>query len=312
MRAAVMTRRDTSLIDRLPHVRGSYTADAPMKDLTWFRVGGPAEVLFRPADLDDLMIFMTYRPQDVPVTFIGAGANLLVRDGGVPGVVIRLGRGFGRIEDDPRGLRVGAGCSNVSVALRARDRGLKGYEFLRGVPGTIGGALRMNAGAYGQEMKDIVLAARWVSGDGLLQWSSVEKLGYRYRHCSLPEDHIFVEAILRAEPGDREAIRRRMDEISAERTTTQPVKTSTGGSTFANPPGHKAWELIDRAGCRGLVIGDAQVSEQHCNFMINRGRATAADLEALGETVRERVKAATGIELRWEIRRIGVAGEARS
>ncbi|PJK29770.1 UDP-N-acetylenolpyruvoylglucosamine reductase [Minwuia thermotolerans] len=312
MRAAVMTRRATLLIDRLPQVRGSYTAEAPMKDLTWFRVGGPAEVLFRPADLDDLMLFMAYRPMDAPVTFIGAGANLLVRDGGIPGIVIRLGKGFNHIEDDARGLRVGAGCSNVSVALRARDRGLKGYEFLRGVPGTIGGALRMNAGAYGQEMKDIVLAARWVRGDGLLQWSSVEELGYGYRHCSLPEDRIFVEAMLRAEPGDREAIRRRMDEISAERTTTQPVKTSTGGSTFANPPAHKAWELIDRAGCRGLVIGDAQVSEQHCNFLINRGAATAADLETLGETVRERVKAATGIELRWEIRRIGVAGGARS
>lgn len=306
MRAAVMTRQDTSLIDRLPAVRGEYVENAPMKDLTWFRVGGPAEVLFRPEDLDDLMVFMAYRPSDVPLTFVGAGANLLVRDGGIPGVVIRLGKGFRQIEDDPRGLRVGAGCTNVSVAMRARDRELKGYEFLRGVPGTIGGALRMNAGAYGQEMKDIVLAARWIDGGGILRWSEVGELGFGYRHCGLPDDGIFVEAILRAEKGDGDAIRRRMDEISAERNTTQPVKTSTGGSTFANPPGQKAWELIDRAGCRGLVVGDAQVSEQHCNFLINRGNATAADLETLGETVRERVLADSGVELRWEIRRIGV------
>ena len=239
------------------------------------------------------------------MTVIGAGANLLVRDGGIPGVTVRLGKGFGDISDDENGLRVGAGSSNVSVALRARDRGLAGYEFLRGVPGSIGGALRMNAGAYGQEMKDLVLTATSVSADGKLHQWSVDDLAYGYRHCGLPSDQIFVEALLRTEPGDRDSIAARMAEISQERTTTQPVKSSTGGSTFANPEGHKAWELIDAAGCRGLMIGDAQVSEQHCNFLINRGNATAADLENLGDTVRQRVLEHSGIELRWEIRRIG-------
>ncbi|WP_417513945.1 UDP-N-acetylmuramate dehydrogenase [Minwuia sp.] len=302
-------RRSAGLIDRLPHVRGSYEADAPMRDLTWFRVGGPAEVLFRPADIDDLMAFMTYRPQDVPVTVIGSGANLLVRDGGIPGVVIRLGRGFNRIVPDTHGLCVGAGCSNVSVALRAKDHGFAGYEFLRGVPGSIGGALRMNAGAYGQEMSQLVVAARWIDPTGLLQWSINEQLDFGYRTCGLPEDHIFVEAVLLGAEGDPALIAERMDRISTERTTSQPVKSSTGGSTFANPDGHKAWELIDAAGCRGLVIGDAQMSEQHCNFMINRGSATAHDLETLGETVRKRVLARSGVALHWEIRRIGIGPE---
>lgn len=310
MNAMTAIPRNTALLDRLPEVRGSYTSGAPLKDLTWFRVGGPAEVLFRPADLDDLTGFLSSRPADVPVTVIGAGANLLVRDGGVRGVVVRLGRGFGKIADDPRGLRAGAGCSNVSVALRARDRALAGYEFLRGIPGSIGGALRMNAGAYGQEMKDVVLSARSVDGDGRLHEFQAGELGYGYRHCGLGSDHVFVDAIMRAEPGDRDAIARRMDEISRERQTTQPVKSATGGSTFANPDGAKAWELIDRAGCRGLRIGGAQVSEQHTNFMINLGDATAADLETLGETVRDRVREKFGIELRWEIRRIGEPGEA--
>lgn len=303
-------RRSLPLIDRLPAVRGTYETGVPLKELTWFRVGGPAEVLFRPADQEDLIAFLSTRPADVPVTIIGAGANLLVRDGGVPGVTIRLGKGFGAIVDDSRGLRVGAGASNVSVALRARDRALAGYEFLRGVPGSIGGALRMNAGAYGQEMKDLVLTATTVGPDGAPHEWDVAVLGYVYRHCGLPEDHIFIGATLRAEPGDREAIAARMASISAERTTTQPVRSSTGGSTFANPAGHKAWELIDRAGCRGLRIGDAQVSEQHCNFLINLGNATATDLETLGDTVRQRVLENAGIELRWEIRRIGLLPEA--
>jgi UDP-N-acetylmuramate dehydrogenase len=297
------------LIDRLPRVRGSYEADASLKDLTWFRVGGPAEILLRPADLADLTAFLSARPADVPITVIGAGANLLVRDGGIPGITIRLGKGFGTIEDDTAGLCVGAGSSNVSVALRARDRGLAGYEFLRGVPGSIGGALRMNAGAYGQEMKDLVLSARTVGPNGQAHVWTAEEMDYSYRHCGLPEDHIFIGAILRAEPGERDVIARRMAEISAERTTTQPVKSSTGGSTFANPVGHKAWELIDQAGCRGLQVGGAQMSELHCNFMINLGNATALDLEALGDTVRQRVLENSGIELRWEIRRIGIPAE---
>lgn len=312
MNAMTDIRRSLPLVDRLPDVRGSYEVNVPLRDLTWFRVGGPAEVLFRPADLEDLQAFLSGRPADVPVTVIGAGANLLVRDGGIPGVTIRLGKGFGTIRVDTEGLRVGAGASNVSVALRARDHGLAGYEFLRGVPGSIGGALRMNAGAYGQEMKDLVLTATTVGPDGKVHDWQVAQMGYSYRHCGLPENHVFVEALLRAESGDRDAIARRMAEISTERTTTQPVKSSTGGSTFANPEGHKAWRLVDAAGCRGLRIGDAQVSEQHCNFLINRGAATAADLETLGDTVRQRVLDHSGIELRWEIRRVGVSSEVQS
>lgn len=310
MSAVVMTERPASLIDRLPPVRGSYTANAPMKDLTWFRVGGPAEVLFRPADLADLRTFLELRPADVPVTVIGVGSNLLVRDGGIPGVVIRLGRAFAEVRAEGTRVIAGGGCSDVRVSTAARDAGIAGLEFLRGIPGTVGGAVRMNAGAYGAEIRNVLVEASWVDGRGGLHRSLNAALGFGYRHSDLPDDAIVIEAVLEGAPGDRAAIRRRMEEISAERGTTQPVKTSTGGSTFANPPGAKAWELIDRAGCRGLVVGDAQVSEQHCNFLINRGNATAADLERLGETVRERVKAATGVELRWEIRRIGV--EART
>jgi len=300
------------LIERLPHVRGSYTADAPMNDLTWFRVGGPAEVLFRPADLDDLMLFLSQKADDVPVTIIGSGANLLVRDGGIRGVVVRLGKSFADVAMDAQGLVVGAGVSNVNLAMRARDMAVSGFEFLRGIPGTVGGALRMNAGSYGSEVKDVLLSARTVDANGRLHHFTTAELDYSYRHCGLPDDHIFVEAIFRADRGNRDQIAARMAEISAERSTTQPVKSATGGSTFANPDSHKAWELVDRAGCRGLVVGDAQMSEQHCNFMINRGQATAADLETLGETVRQRVLDHSGIELRWEIRRIGVAAEANA
>ncbi|GJL87922.1 MAG: UDP-N-acetylenolpyruvoylglucosamine reductase [Minwuia thermotolerans] len=301
------------MISRLPDVRGSYTADAPLSSLTWFRVGGPAEVLFRPADRADLMAFLAAKPTDVPVTAIGVGSNLLVRDGGVPGVVIRLGRGFSDFEviraDGTVLIRAGAGLSDVNLSVKARDAGLSGLEFLRGVPGTVGGALRMNAGAYGAEVKDVLVSARWIDAAGRMQESSAAELGFSYRHCSAPSDAIFVDALFRTVPGDREAIDARMKEISAARNLSQPVKSSTGGSTFANPPGAKAWELIDAAGCRGLVMGDAQVSEQHCNFLINRGNATAADLEALGETVRRRVAETSGVELHWEIRRIGVGQE---
>lgn len=298
------------LTGRLPEVRGSYTANAPLSALTWFRVGGPAEVLFRPADTDDLVAFLRARPADVPVTVIGGGSNLLVRDGGVPGVVIRLGRGFAAFEvirsEAETLIRAGAGLSDVNLSVKARDVGLSGLEFLRGVPGTVGGALRMNAGAYGAEVKDVLVSARWIDAGGAMRESSVDELGFGYRHCAAPADAIFVDGLFRVQSGERDAIDARMKQISEARNLSQPVKSSTGGSTFANPPGARAWELIDAAGCRGLVVGDAQVSEQHCNFLINRGNATAADLETLGETVRRRVAETSGVELHWEIRRIGV------
>ena len=295
-----------SLIDRLPSVRGRYSANVLLAEQTWFRVGGPAEVVFRPADRDDLAAFMAARPTDVSVTVIGVGSNLLVRDGGVPGVVIRLGRGFAEIAVAGETLVAGAGAPNVNVALTARDAALTGIEFLRGIPGTIGGGVRMNAGAYGAEFRDVLVEAEAVDGQGRVHRVSAAQLGLSYRHSDAPADWIFTAATLRARPGDAAAIQARMNEISAAREASQPVRSRTGGSTFANPPGHKAWELIDRAGCRGLRVGGAMVSEQHCNFLINTGDASAADLELLGETVRKRVKDMSGIELRWEIRRIGV------
>ncbi len=304
------------LIARLPAVRGSYTARASLADLTWFRVGGPAEVLYRPADPDDLAAFLAARPADLPLSFIGVGSNLLVRDGGIPGVVIRLAKGFSDIVFDGTECLVGAGASDVRVALAAQEAGIAGLEFLRGIPGTIGGGLRMNAGAYGAEMRDVVLAAEALDGRGRLHRLGPDDLQFGYRQCGVPQDWIFIRARLRGHFGDRAEIAARMAEIQKSRETTQPIKTATGGSTFANPPGHKAWALIDAAGCRGLVLGDAQVSEQHCNFLINRGHATAADLENLGELVRQRVQAQSGIDLHWEIRRVGVplaaneAGEA--
>ncbi len=300
------------LIARLPAVRGSYAARASLADLTWFRVGGPAEVLFRPADAEDLASFLRGRPADVPYGVIGVGSNLLVRDGGVPGVTIRLAKGFSDIVFDGHDVVAGAGAGDVRVALAAQDAGIAGLEFLRGIPGTIGGGLRMNAGAYGTEMRDVVVEAEALDGAGNLHRLSHEDLQFGYRHCGLPADWIFIRARLRGQPGERAEIAARMADIQKSRETTQPIKTATGGSTFANPPGRKAWELIDAAGCRGLVVGDAQVSEQHCNFLINRGEATAADLEILGETVRQRVLAQSGIELRWEIRRVGLPLPANS
>lgn len=294
------------LIDRLPPVRGRYTADAPLAQITWFRVGGPAEVMFRPADIDDLAHFLAAKPADVPVTVIGVASNLLVRDGGIPGVVIRLGRGFVDIASAGTIVRAGAGALDGNVALVARDAGLAGLEFLSGVPGTIGGALRMNAGAYGAEMKDVTLAAEALDPRGRRHRLSLSDLGFAYRHCAVAEDWIFVAAELRGEPGDRDAIQRRMDDISAQREASQPIRMRTGGSTFANPPGHKAWQLIDKVGGRGLTIGGAKVSEKHCNFLINTGTATAADIEALGEELRRRVHDAFGVTLEWEIRRVGV------
>ncbi|MCC7049068.1 MAG: UDP-N-acetylmuramate dehydrogenase [Alphaproteobacteria bacterium] len=301
----------SSLIERLPAVRGRYSENAVLANTTWFRVGGAAEVMFRPADLDDLADFLAARPADVPVTVIGVGSNLLVRDGGVPGVVIRLGRGFADIRVEGDVVIAGAGALDLNVAHLAAEAGLAGLEFLCGVPGTIGGALRMNAGAYGAEVKDVLVSAKALDPRGRRYCLTPEHIGLAYRHCGLPEGWIFTNARFQGRPGDKVQIARRMADIQAERADTQPVRTRTGGSTFANPPGgpsggHKAWELIDRAGCRGLKRGGAMVSEKHCNFLINAGDATAADIEGLGEEVRRRVFEATGVTLEWEIRRIGV------
>jgi len=299
-------RKPASLLDRLPPVRGRYTADVPLAPITWFRVGGPAEVVFRPVDVDDLAEFLATRPADVPVMVLGVGSNLLVRDGGVPGVVVRLGRGFASILADDGVIDAGAGALDVNVARVACEAGLAGIEFLSGIPGTIGGALRMNAGAYGAEIGDVLISASALDSAGRLHDLTPAGMGFGYRHCGVAKDWIFVGARLRGQAGDPAAIALRIDEIRRERESTQPVRSRTGGSTFANPPGAKAWELIDRAGCRGLRIGGAQVSEQHCNFLINTGDATAADLETLGEEVRRRVFAETGVTLEWEIRRVGV------
>jgi UDP-N-acetylmuramate dehydrogenase len=302
-----MTRPALSWIDRLPAVKGKLTVNAPLGPFTWFRVGGPADVLFKPKDESDLCAFLAGLDAGVPVTVIGVGSNLLVRDGGVEGVVIRLGAAFGKISQDETGLVAGAGALDGTVAQTAWDMGRSGLEFLSGIPGTIGGALRMNAGAYGAEMKDVLIEARAVDRHGRLHTLGLADMGFTYRHSSVPEEWIFLSARMAALRGDSDAIRARMDEIKTKREAAQPVRTRTGGSTFANPDGAKAWELIDRAGCRGLTRGGAQISEKHCNFLINTGHATAADLEELGEDVRARVRADSGIELRWEIRRIGRA-----
>jgi UDP-N-acetylmuramate dehydrogenase len=303
---AMAARTTETLIDRLPPVRGRIRASAPLSAVTWFRVGGPAEVLFRPADIADLRAFMAAKPDDVPVTVIGVASNLLVRDGGVPGVTIRLGRDFARIETEGVRIKAGAGALDLSVAKAARDSGIAGLEFLCGVPGTIGGAVRMNAGAYGRETKDVLVEAEFVDGKGRLHSLPVTDLGYGYRRSGFPDDWICVSALLQGESGDRGRIAARMAEIQDQRGGSQPIRSRTGGSTFKNPPGAKAWQLIDRAGCRGLVIGYAMVSEMHCNFLINRGNATAADLERLGEEVRARVKRECGVSLEWEIKRVGI------
>ena len=307
------------LIDRVPPVRGRLEAHKPLGSMTWFGVGGPAEVLFRPADRDDLLAFLEDKPAEVPVTVIGVGSNLLVRDGGVPGVVIRIGRGLGTIEaaTEAEGAELvcGAGALDVNAAKAAAQAGIGGLEFLRGVPGTIGGALRMNAGAYGKEIKDVLIWAEAVDPEGRVRRLGLADMGFSYRRSALTEDWIFLAARLAGQADDPAAIQARMREIQETRLGSQPIGSRTGGSTFKNPPpdesgGRKAWQLIDAAGCRGLEVGGAQVSEMHCNFLINGGAATAADLEDLGEEVRRRVEAETGISLEWEIRRIGMRGEA--
>jgi UDP-N-acetylmuramate dehydrogenase len=306
-----LAQKGAHLIDRLPRVRGRLTADAPLAPVTWFRAGGPAEVLFRPADADDLAAFLAGTPADVPVTVLGVASNLLVRDGGIPGVVVRLLRGFTDIRVEGEHIVAGAGALDLNVALSAREHGIAGLEFLSGVPGTIGGALRMNAGAYGGEMKDVVERARAIDRQGRRLDLSPAELGFTYRHCALPPSVVFTSATLRGRTGEPGEIAARIAEIDRTRGETQP-RSRTGGSTFTNPPGDSAWRLIDAAGCRGLRIGAAQVSEKHCNFLINTGEATARDIEALGEEVRRRVYETSGIALRWEIMRVGVprAGEA--
>jgi UDP-N-acetylmuramate dehydrogenase len=285
------------------------TANAALAKTTWFRVGGPAEVLFRPADADDLAKFLGDKPDDVPVTVIGVGSNVLVRDNGISGVVIRLGDEFSKISIEGDNIMAGAGASNLKVANAARDAGLSGLEFLSGIPGSIGGSCRMNAGAFDREMKDVVRSVNGLSGTGDGLELSAREMGFSYRHTDIDENVIFTEAVLTGGSGDKKDIAERMKEIQTERTTSQPVKTPTGGSTFTNPPGEKAWELIDHAGCRGLRRGGAMVSEKHCNFLINTGNSSAADLEGLGEEVRRRVFNETGIKLDWEIRRIGLPAE---
>lgn len=297
----------TDLAKRVPKLRGRLAAQQPLAPFTWFRVGGPAEVLFSPSDEEDLAYLLANLPNEIPVTTIGLGSNLIIGDGGIPGVVVRLGgRAFGEIvADSDHRLRAGAAVPDMKLARAAADAGIDGLAFYRGIPGAIGGALRMNAGAHGGETKDVLVEARGVDRSGNIRTFTNAEMGYTYRHCSVPEDIIFTQAMFQGRPGEPAAILAHMEGITAAREASQPIREKTGGSTFKNPPGHKAWQLIDQAGCRGLIIGDAQVSEMHCNFLINRGNATAADIENLGEEVRRRVRETSGVELEWEIKRIG-------
>jgi UDP-N-acetylmuramate dehydrogenase len=303
---------DGGLIERLPPVRGRLTPNAPIGPLTWFRVGGPAEVLFRPADAEDLAGFLSALPRDVPVTTIGVGSNLLVRDGGIGSVVVRLGRGFAEVRATPERVEAGAGALDLNVALTAAEAGIAGLEFLSGIPGTIGGGFQTNAGAYGTEFKDVLISADVIDRGGAIHTIPVERMGLSYRHSEVDPEWIFILARFRGQPGESAAIARHIEQIRAAREASQPIRARTGGSTFANPPGHQAWRLIDEAGCRGLTRGDAMVSEKHTNFLINTGNATAADIEGLGEEVRRLVYDRRGIMLEWEIRRIGEPAPAIS
>ena len=298
-------KRRARLVDRLPAVRGRLRESVPLSKLTWMRVGGPAEILFRPEDEGDLAAFLAGTPADVAVTVIGAGSNLLVRDGGVRGVVVRLGRGLAGLGVDGTEITAGAGATCLQIATAARDHAIAGLEFLSGIPGVLGGALRMNAGAYGVEIKDVAVSAEALDRSGARQRIDAGDMGFAYRGCAVPADWIFTSARLSGRPGVKPVISRRIMEIQVARNATQPIRTPTGGSTFVNPPGSEAWRLIERAGCRGLRRGAAAVSEKHCNFLINTGEATAAELEGLGEEVRRRVLEATGVRLEWEIQRLG-------
>jgi UDP-N-acetylmuramate dehydrogenase len=294
------------LKSKMPGLRGHALANQPLAELTWFRVGGPAQLLFMPEDEADLAYFLGQLPEEFGVTVIGLGSNLIVRDGGVPGVVVRLGRGFNGVAVEGTRIRAGAAVPDVKVARSAQEAGIGGLSFMRGIPGAIGGALRMNGGAYGRETKDVLVEARAVDRRGRVHVLRIADMHYSYRHCGAPDDYIFTEALFAGDRGDPKIIAAEMEKITEARESTQPVKSRTGGSTFKNPPGNKAWQLIDAAGCRGLTNGAAQVSEMHCNFLINRGGATAAEIEQLGELVRRKVQERSGIMLEWEIARIGV------
>jgi UDP-N-acetylmuramate dehydrogenase len=290
----------------LPELEGSAERGGSLASFIWFRTGGPAEWLVRPKDEADLARFLAELPNEVPVTPIGVGSNLIVRDGGVDGVVVRLPKSFADVTIEPGNkVRAGGAAMGITVASAARDAGVAGLEFLRGLQGTVGGAVRMNAGAYGREVKDVLVEARVVLRDGTVETWPLDKLGYTYRHSEVPEGAVVVEALFEGTPGNPATIGAEMDRIAAEREASQPLRSRTGGSTFKNPPGHKAWALIDSAGCRGLRVGDAQVSEKHCNFLLNLGNATSAEIEDLGEEVRRRVMDKTNILLEWEIQRIG-------
>ena len=292
----------------MPELRGRLKVNSLMSEITWFRVGGPAQLLYTPADEADLSYFMKNKPVDLPITVIGLGSNLLVRDGGIPGIVVRLGRGFNSIEAlGDNKIKVGTAVPDMKLARAAAEHGVAGLSFYRGIPGSIGGALRMNAGAHGGETRDYLVEARAVDYEGNIHTFSAEEMGHTYRNCALPYNFIFTEAIFKGQPGEKDEIEKANAEVVAYREEKQPVKDRTGGSTFKNPPGHSSWKLIDEAGLRGFKIGGAKVSEKHCNFLINEGDATGTDLETLGETVRKRVFEKSGVKLDWEIKRLGVA-----
>jgi UDP-N-acetylmuramate dehydrogenase len=296
-----------SVVDTLPNVRGRLTAAAPLAPLVWFKAGGPAEWLFEPKDADDLGAFLAELDPSVPVMGLGLGSNLIVRDGGVPGIVVRLGKAFARVEPlESTTLRCGGGASGILVSSTARDAGIGGLEFLRSIPGTVGGFVRMNGGAYGREVKDVLVECELVLRSGQRKTVPLAEISYSYRHSELPAGSIVVGATFRGHPEQPAKIQAEMDRIAEEREASQPLRSRTGGSTFKNPPGTKAWKLIDAAGCRGLRVGGAEVSEKHCNFLLNLGEASAADIEALGEEVRRRVREQSGVELEWEIQRVGV------
>lgn len=300
------------LAARLPELRGRLAANQRLADISWFRVGGPAQVLFTPADAGDLAYFLANIPADLPVTVIGLGSNLLVRDGGVPGVVVRLGRGFSQVAVEPsHRIRTGTAVPDVKLARAAADAGIAGLAFYRGIPGSIGGGLRMNAGAHGRETRDTLIEARAVDRAGRMHALRLAEMNFTYRHCGVPEGWIFTEALYQGSAGDPAAILQEMGEVADYREANQPIRERTGGSTFKNPAGSSAWRLIDAAGCRGLRVGGAKVSDMHCNFLINDRNATAEDIERLGETVRARVTAHSGLALQWEIIRIGVALDGR-
>ena len=292
-------------IATMPETRGKLTEGAPLAPLVWFKSGGPAQWLFEPKDIEDLQQFLRDLDPEIAVWPLGLGSNLIIRDGGIRGVVVRLGKAFAAIKADGLTLTCGAGAPGISAASTARDHGIAGMEFLRGIPGTIGGAVRMNAGAYGREVCDVLESAEVILRNGDLVTIPLADMGYTYRHSELPDGAIVVSARFRGESGDPVIIGAEMKRIGDEREASQPLRTKTGGSTYKNPEGQKAWQLVDDAGCRGLQIGQAQVSEKHCNFLINLGGATSADIEALGEEVRKRVKAHSGVDLQWEIQRVG-------